>query len=98
MCNISIKKILINSHYYVDNITIENLKNVNVIERYFTLHLFHTVCQRSSDPFYVVTYYKKWVTTSGDMIQFIKSLIRHTTELYFLLLQLINLVPSKIII
>ena len=23
-----------------------------------------TVCQRSSDPFYVVTYYIKWVTTS----------------------------------
>ena len=24
----------------------------------------HTVCPRSSDPFYVVTYYVKWVTTS----------------------------------
>ena len=24
----------------------------------------HTVCPRSSDPFYIVTYYIKWVTTS----------------------------------
>ena len=23
-----------------------------------------TVCPRSSDPFYIVTYYKKWVTNS----------------------------------
>ena len=23
-----------------------------------------TVCPRSSDPFYIVSYYKKWVTTS----------------------------------
>ena len=26
--------------------------------------IFYTVCPRSSDPFYVVTYYIKWVTTS----------------------------------
>ena len=26
--------------------------------------LGHTVCPRSSDPFYIVTYYIKWVTTS----------------------------------
>ena len=25
---------------------------------------YHTVCPRSSDPFYVETYYIKWVTTS----------------------------------
>ena len=24
----------------------------------------HTICPRSSDPFYIVTYYMKWVTTS----------------------------------
>ena len=24
----------------------------------------YTVCTTSNDPFYVVTYYKKWVTTS----------------------------------
>ena len=24
----------------------------------------YTVCPRSSDPFYIVTYYIKWVTTS----------------------------------
>ena len=27
-------------------------------------HSVHTVCPRSSDPFYTVTYYIKWVTTS----------------------------------
>ena len=26
--------------------------------------IWHTVCPRSSDPFYIVTYYVKWVTTS----------------------------------
>ena len=25
---------------------------------------FHTVCPRSSDPFYIVTHYVNWVTTS----------------------------------
>ena len=32
-----------------------------------------TVCPRSSDPFYIVIYYKKWVTTSwtdGNSMQF----------------------------
>ena len=27
-------------------------------------HHVHTVCQRSEDPFYKVTYYIKWITTS----------------------------------
>ena len=26
----------------------------------------HTVCPRSSDPFFIVTYYIKWVTTWTD--------------------------------
>ena len=29
-----------------------------------TLHLYCTVCPGNSDPFYIVTYYIKWVTTS----------------------------------
>ena len=28
------------------------------------IFLQHTVCPRSSDPFYIVTYYIKWVTAS----------------------------------
>ena len=28
------------------------------------VNIIHTVCPRSSDPFFKVTYYKKWVTTS----------------------------------
>ena len=27
-------------------------------------YIFHTMCPRSSDPFYIVTYYIIWVTTS----------------------------------
>ena len=27
-------------------------------------HVYYIVCTRSSDPFYIVTYYIKWVTTS----------------------------------
>ena len=27
-----------------------------------------TVCPRSSDPFYMLTYYIKWVTTSGHSV------------------------------
>ena len=30
----------------------------------FVFHIFFTVCLGSSDPFYVVSYYVKWVTTS----------------------------------
>ena len=26
--------------------------------------MLYTICQRSSDPFYLVSYYIKWVTTS----------------------------------
>ena len=29
-----------------------------------TVFLFYTVCPGSSTPFYIVIYYKKWVTTS----------------------------------
>ena len=28
----------------------------------------HTVCPRSSDPFYIVSYYKKWVTSFGHIV------------------------------
>ena len=39
--------------------------NSNALLNNFRLHeLDCTVCPRSSDPFYVVTYYIKWVTTS----------------------------------
>ena len=31
---------------------------------YFCSILTNTVCPRSSDPFYIVSYYIKWVTTS----------------------------------
>ena len=35
------------------------------IKKIFRYFLFiHTICQRSSDPFYIVPYYTKWVTTS----------------------------------
>ena len=32
------------------------------------MYPFPTVCPRSSDPFYIVTYYIKWVTTSWTYI------------------------------
>ena len=35
-----------------------------LITNYFSLTDLPTVCPRSSDPFYVVTYYIKWATTS----------------------------------
>ena len=44
---------------------------------YFTILLDTTVCPRSSDPFYKVTYnYKKWATTSwtDGMLDFEMSL------------------------
>ena len=28
------------------------------------LKIMHTVCPRNSDPFYIITYYINWVTTS----------------------------------
>ena len=29
-----------------------------------TIAIYYTVCPKSSDPFYIVSYYIKWVTTS----------------------------------
>ena len=40
------------------------------------------MCPRSSDPFYVVTYYKKWITTSWtDGIKQKKRMHRLTDEI-----------------
>ena len=40
--------------------------------------MHHTVCQGSSDPFYEVTYYIKWVTTSwtDGKINIVTSMIK----------------------
>ena len=44
-------------------------------EDYEVLHaLIHTICPRSSDPFYIVTYDIKWVTiswTNGSNVYFL---------------------------
>ena len=44
-------------------------------QRYLTSVLGDTVCPRSSDPFYVVTYYIKWVATSWTYSMFINFLV-----------------------
>ena len=31
----------------------------------------YTVCPESSDPFYILTYYIKWVTTSLDILYYV---------------------------
>ena len=38
------------------------------IQGEFTWYDIYTVCPRSSDPFYIVTYYIKWVTTFGHTV------------------------------
>ena len=42
------------------------------------IFLIHTVCPRSSDPFYIVTNYIKWVTTSWTCSVFIKISLLYT--------------------
>ena len=51
--------------------TIRKKKNINIIFNGYGRSLgsdvnqdYYNVCPRSSDPFYVVTYYIKWVTSS----------------------------------
>ena len=48
-------------------LSLQPKKNVGFVIVLFTVDFGHrygcTVCQRNSDPFYIVTYYKKWVTT-----------------------------------
>ena len=36
---------------------------------FFKVLLLHTLCSRSSDPFYVVTYYKNWSLLPGHIVQ-----------------------------
>ena len=39
-------------------------RGINVVLIRFIYKTLFTVCPRSSDPFYIVSYYIKWVTTS----------------------------------
>ena len=42
-----------------------NLISIGVLKKIqFSTIIWRSVCSRSSDPFYIVTYYIKWVTTS----------------------------------
>ena len=42
----------------------ENKPGFSILVKIKINRVFTTVCQRSSDPFYIVGYYMKWVTTS----------------------------------
>ena len=50
---------------------------LSICDKFLCISL-STICLRSSDPFYIVIYYKKWVTTSWTHRK-----IHHLTTVYF---------------
>ena len=61
--------------------------NQAIVDVYFTPRYlwgyFYTVCPRSSYPFCIVTYYKKWVTTSRTYSMALPIYLLHSTEIYY---------------
>ena len=62
-------------------------------------HIFlYTLCPRSSDPFYTVTYFMKWVTTSlteGICVKIEETGRKSFNEIDFLLFNTLNLIDRK---
>ena len=50
----------------LQNLILVFVHRVQMTQKYFLVYKdWHTICPRSSYPFHILTYYIKWVTTSG---------------------------------